>query len=99
MVAQSEFDDFRMKTGEKKAAQIRDSGASVVVTPCENCRLQIDGLNDYYDLGIEVKSLADLVVEAMEGLAEPTAEDVEPESVPVAQQKQCWVTPWCVLEG
>ena len=84
MVAQTGFDDFRMKTGEKKADQIRESGARILVTPCENCRLQIDGLNEHYDLGIEVKSLADLVVEAMEGLTEPAVEDKESESAPVA---------------
>jgi len=84
LVAQTDFDDFRMKTGEKKADQIRESGARTLVTPCENCRLQIDGLNEHYDLGVEVKSLADLVVEAMEGLTEPAAEDEEPESAPMA---------------
>ena len=68
LVAQPEFDEFRMKTGKKKAEQIRDTGASMVVTPCENCRLQIGGLNEYYDLGVEIKSLSDFVVESMIGL-------------------------------
>jgi len=66
LVAESEFDYIRFKGGEKKVEQIRQTGAKVVVTPCENCRLQIDSLNEKYNLGIRISSVMDLVVSAMD---------------------------------
>ncbi len=66
LVAESEFDSLRFKSGEKKVEQIRKTGASVLVTPCENCRLQIGDLNEKYSLGIRISSVMDLVVNAME---------------------------------
>jgi heterodisulfide reductase subunit B len=45
--------------------QIRRAGARTVVSPCENCRLQLDSLNQSYQMGIKILSLMDLVVEAM----------------------------------
>jgi len=84
LVAQPEFDECRMKTGEKKAEQIQETGARIVVTPCENCRLQIGGLNEHYDLNVEIKSLSDLVVELMVGL-KPVHKVDEAELEPVIQ--------------
>ena len=66
LVAESEFDSLRLKSGEKKVEQIRKTGAKVLVTPCENCRLQIDSLNEKYSLGIRISSVMDLVVSAMD---------------------------------
>lgn len=65
LVAQPELDDLRLKTGELKVKQIRKTGARIVVSPCENCRLQIESLNQEYNLGVRVSSIMDLVVEAM----------------------------------
>ncbi len=61
VVAQPDFDALRIKTGKKKADQIKATGAKLVVSPCENCRLQLDSLNENYNLDIEITSLMDLV--------------------------------------
>jgi hypothetical protein len=37
----------------------------VIVSACENCRLQLGDLSGHYGLGIGVTALADLVVKAM----------------------------------
>jgi Fe-S oxidoreductase len=63
VVANPEFDEFRLKTGAIKADQIKESGASIVVSPCENCRLQIESLNTKYELNIKIKSLMELVAD------------------------------------
>jgi Fe-S oxidoreductase len=65
LVAQPDLDELRIETGEKKVEQIRNSGARVVVSPCENCRLQLGTLNENYELGVKITSLMDLIVEAM----------------------------------
>jgi Fe-S oxidoreductase len=65
LVAEFEFDDLRIKTGEKKVQQIQMTGAEIVVSPCENCRLQLDTLNEKYNMEIEITSVMDLVVKAM----------------------------------
>jgi Fe-S oxidoreductase len=66
LVAEDEFLELRLKSGEKKVEQIRATGAKIVVTPCENCRLQLDGLNQKHNLGIKITSMMDWVVDAME---------------------------------
>lgn len=47
-----------------KAEQIAATGAKIVATPCENCRLQLDLLNQRYNLGIQVSAVTDLLVQA-----------------------------------
>ncbi len=66
LVAESEFDTLRQVSGQKKVEQIRKTGAKVLVTPCENCRLQIEMLNEKNNLGIRISSMMDLVVESMD---------------------------------
>lgn len=66
VVAEPAMDEFRLKTGMKKVEQIRATGAQVVVSPCENCRLQLDGLNEKYNLDIKITSLMDLVADNMD---------------------------------
>jgi Fe-S oxidoreductase len=65
LVAMPELEKFRIQTGKLKAEQIKKTGAKVLVTPCENCRLQIDNLNEVYGLGIEISSVMDFVVNNM----------------------------------
>ena len=65
IVAMEEFNDVRLKSGDKKVEQIKATGASVLACPCENCRLQIGELNEVHDLGLRVVPVMDLVVEAM----------------------------------
>jgi Fe-S oxidoreductase len=66
LVAEEEFDKLRQVSGQKKVEQIRNTGARVLVTPCENCRLQIDMLNEKNNLGIRISSVMDMVVAAMD---------------------------------
>ena len=63
--AEPELDDFRLKTGEKKVEQIRNSGAKIVVAPCDNCRLQLEDLNKKHNLDIRVCSVMELVADTM----------------------------------
>lgn len=65
IVAIDELRDVRLKSGAKKVEQLRASGASVLACPCENCRLQIEDLNEMHGLGLQVRQVIDLVVEAM----------------------------------
>ncbi len=66
LVAEPELDDFRIKTGELKVEQIRNTGAKIVVSPCENCRLQLDTLNEKYNMDIRITSMMDLIVDNMQ---------------------------------
>ncbi len=50
-----------IEMGKIKAEQIRRSGAKIVATNCFNCMTQIRDLNKAYDLGIEIKSIVELV--------------------------------------
>jgi len=65
LVAMMELEKFRIQTGKLKAEQIKQTGAKVLVTPCENCRLQIGNLNEAYSLGIEISSMMDFVANNM----------------------------------
>jgi Fe-S oxidoreductase len=65
LVAIPEFKELRMKTGMKKVEQIRETKANIITSMCENCRLQLIDLNDYYKLGLEVTSLSDLMANAI----------------------------------
>ncbi len=65
MVALPEYDEKRLRAGKPKAEQIRATGAQVVAAACENCRLQLGDLNNYYNLNVQITALADLIVKAM----------------------------------
>jgi Fe-S oxidoreductase len=65
MLAMSEYNERRIKAGEIKADQIRNSGAKVVVTPCHNCVDQLAQLNHTYKLGVKIKTIAELVADAL----------------------------------
>jgi Fe-S oxidoreductase len=65
LVAVAEWSEARIKAGKPKADQIRQTGAKIVVTSCDNCRHQINELNEHYNLGIKVTSLTELTVQAL----------------------------------
>lgn len=65
MLAMSEYNERRLKIGEIKAEQIRKTGAQVVITPCHNCVDQLVQLNHHYNLGVEIKSVAEVVADAI----------------------------------
>jgi Fe-S oxidoreductase len=57
--------EFRMKSARVKAEQIKQTGAKILVTACENCHSQLSHLNAHYQLGVEVKFLSALVADAL----------------------------------
>ncbi len=61
LVANLDWQDFRLKTGKVKADQIRDTGAKVVVTACDNCLHQIQELSEHNGLGIQVSNVGQLM--------------------------------------
>lgn len=65
LVALDEYNDKRMRAGKPKAEQIKATGAQTVAAACENCRLQLGDLNNYYNLNVRITPLADLIVKAM----------------------------------
>lgn len=65
LIAQRNLTDYREKTGLMKVKQIQATGAKIVATPCGICRQQLTFLNQRYNLGIRVASVAELLVRAM----------------------------------
>ena len=61
----SEFKRRRMKSGKVKADQIKATGAKKIIVPCHNCFDQIRDLNQEYELGLDVISFKDIIVESM----------------------------------
>ncbi|MGA2623887.1 MAG: (Fe-S)-binding protein [Bacteroidota bacterium] len=64
-LAMSEYNERRMRIAEIKADQIRKTGASIVVTPCHNCVDQLSQINARFKLGVQIKTLAELVADAL----------------------------------
>jgi Fe-S oxidoreductase len=64
-LAMSEYNDRRLKIGQLKADQIKATGAKVVITPCHNCVDQLSQLNHVYKLGVTIKTLAEIVADAV----------------------------------
>jgi len=64
-LAMSEYNERRMKIAELKADQIRRTGAAVVVTPCHNCIDQLIQINSAFKLGVQIKTLAEIVADAL----------------------------------
>ncbi len=64
-LAMSEYNERRMKIGERKAEQIRNTNAKIVVTPCHNCVDQLMQLNSFYKLNVQIKTLAEIVADAI----------------------------------
>jgi len=64
-LSMSEYNERRMKIGELKAEQIKNTDASVVVTPCHNCVDQLLQLNSHYKLKVKIKTLAEIVADAL----------------------------------
>jgi Fe-S oxidoreductase len=65
LLAASEHTSKRLGSGKVKADQIRATGAKVVVSPCHNCIDQLMELNRHYALGVEVKTLGEVVADAL----------------------------------
>ncbi|MBK5101547.1 MAG: (Fe-S)-binding protein [Desulfobacteraceae bacterium] len=57
--------DFRMKSSRVKADQVKESGAKILTTACENCHTQLSNLNDHYKIGVDVQFLSSMVADAL----------------------------------
>ena len=55
----------RLQAGKLKADQIRETGAQIVVAPCHNCIDQLSELNREYKLGVEIKTISEVVADAL----------------------------------
>ncbi|RPI27469.1 MAG: (Fe-S)-binding protein [Acidobacteria bacterium] len=64
-LSMSRFARRRLEAGRIKAEQIRATGAKVVVAPCHNCVDQLTELNKEYKLGVEVRTVAEVVAKAV----------------------------------
>jgi Fe-S oxidoreductase len=65
LLAASEHTAKRLEAGRVKADQIRATGARVVASPCHNCIDQLMELNRHYVLGVEVRTLGEIVAYAL----------------------------------
>jgi Fe-S oxidoreductase len=65
LLAASEHTAKRIESGKVKADQIRATGARVVASPCHNCIDQLMELNRHFALGVEVKTLGEIVADAL----------------------------------
>ncbi len=57
--------DFRMKSARVKADQVKETGAKILATACENCHTQLSNLNDHYGMGVDVQFLSSMVADAL----------------------------------
>jgi Fe-S oxidoreductase len=57
--------DFRMKSSKVKVDQVKETGAKILTTACENCHTQLSNLNDHYQMGVEVQFLSSMVADAL----------------------------------
>jgi Fe-S oxidoreductase len=64
-LAMTRFAERRIASGKIKADQVIRTGAEVVVTPCHNCIDQFMELNKHYKLGIEIKTISEIVADAL----------------------------------
>ncbi|HSL20082.1 MAG TPA: (Fe-S)-binding protein [Vicinamibacterales bacterium] len=64
-LAMARFAKRRLAAGQLKAEQIQRTGAHVVAAPCHNCVDQLTDLNKQYSLGVQVKTVCELVAGAL----------------------------------
>jgi Fe-S oxidoreductase len=64
-LAMSEYNERRMKITGLKADQIKNTGATIVCTPCHNCVDQLTQTNAAYKLGVKIMTLAEIVADAL----------------------------------
>ena len=57
--------DFRMKSVKVKVDQVKQTGAKILATACENCHTQLSDLNKHYNMGVEVRFLSSMVADAL----------------------------------
>lgn len=64
-LAMAAYKDRRIGSGGMKADQIKETGAKIVVAPCHNCIDQLMELNKEYKLNVQIKTVAEMVADAI----------------------------------
>jgi Fe-S oxidoreductase len=64
-LAMTRFAKRRLEAGKIKGDQIKETGAKIVATPCHNCIDQLIELNKHYQLGVEIKTVCEIVADAL----------------------------------
>ncbi len=65
-VSIDEIHEFRMMVaGKRKADQMRETGAELVIAPCANCKKQVEELIDFYELPMRKTGLHDQILRAI----------------------------------
>ncbi|MBK7143035.1 MAG: (Fe-S)-binding protein [bacterium] len=64
-LSMTRYAERRIKAGQMKADQIAATGAKVVVAPCHNCIDQLSELNKHYKLGVDIKTVTEMVADAL----------------------------------
>lgn len=64
-LSMTRYAERRIKAGQMKADQIRATGAKVVVAPCHNCVDQLSELSKQYKLGVDIKTVTEMVADAL----------------------------------
>lgn len=64
-LSMTRFAKRRLEAGRIKAEQIAKTGARIVVAPCHNCIDQLTELNREYKLGVEIRTVSEIVADAL----------------------------------
>jgi TusE/DsrC/DsvC family sulfur relay protein len=81
-----EFRDRRLEAARIKAEQIRATGAKIVATSCHNCIDQLTEVSRYYNLGVKVQNLCELLANAL--IIKPRGAVFGPDETPVEVDAQ-----------
>ena len=65
MLSMPEYDQTRLASGERKADQMRQTGARIIATACANCQMQLSQVMEHHGVSAKVESVTDLVAEAL----------------------------------
>jgi Fe-S oxidoreductase len=65
IAAAEDMFETRMQGGLPKVEQIRATEAKWVITACENCKTQLEDLNEHYEMGYEIKGVIDLIADSL----------------------------------
>jgi hypothetical protein len=60
-----ENEPFREETGKAKVKQIKETGAAIIATGCENCHTQLNFLNDKYGMQVKVEFLTNVMANSL----------------------------------
>jgi Fe-S oxidoreductase len=66
VIQNTEMGTKRLEHARSKRDQILRTGAGIVTTSCQNCLSQLSDIQSRYDMPVQVKSVIELLVEAME---------------------------------